>query len=228
MIVSSLLSVLAIAPLSVSSSILPPPQHVFSNPSTSPPTTLRIPSIHESAVQARRIFSLTPLGTLSTVFPPHASADEDAGLSHTPSSLGGAPIGLMDYTADCSSASKAPSSDAGEQSTQDGDPVILAISIATSFKNVEAGSNISLSLRWHPPSNYKYAYSAASLPRFSLMGYLAKIPDEEVLRENIAQCFVGYHADAAAWLPGNPIHRSEWVRLVVQEVYWIGGFGDRA
>jgi Pyridoxamine 5'-phosphate oxidase len=29
-------------------------------------------------------------------------------------------------------------------------------------------------------------------------------------------------------MPGNRIHQSRWVRLVVREVYWFGGFGDRA
>ena len=118
----------------------------------------------------------------------------------------------MDYYADC------------EPST--GNPTILAITIATSFKNVAAGSNITLSLRWHPPHRAKF-YSPANLPRFSLVGYLEDIPDEEVKVENLPGCFVQHHPDAAAWLPGNPIHESKWVRLVVQDVYWIGGFGDR-
>ena len=42
------------------------------------------------------------------------------------------------------------------------------------------------------------------------------------------ECFLGKHPDAAAWLPGNKIHESWWGRLVVNDVYWIGGFGDRA
>lgn len=46
--------------------------------------------------------------------------------------------------------------------------------------------------------------------------------------EGIAKCFTKYHPDAKAWLPGNSIHESYWVRLVVEDVYWIGGFGDRA
>lgn len=36
------------------------------------------------------------------------------------------------------------------------------------------------------------------------------------------------HKDAKYWLPGNRIHSAEWVRLVVQDIYWVGGFGDRA
>jgi hypothetical protein len=31
------------------------------------------------------------------------------------------------------------------------------------------------------------------------------------------------------WQPGNDIsHESEYMRLVVEHVYWFGGFGDRA
>jgi hypothetical protein len=123
----------------------------------------------------------------------------------------------MDYFADC------------EPST--GNPTILAISIATSFKNVASGSNITLSLRWEPRYSHLKPpshFSAAALPRFSLVGTLEDITDEEVASQHIAGCFVRYHHDAGAWLPGNPIHESKWVRLVVKEVYWIGGFGDRA
>lgn len=134
------------------------------------------------------------------------------------------PIGLPDYIADCES---------------DGNPTILAINIATSFKNVAAGSNITLSLQWtppHPPSSRIEAlmgrkpapYSAANLPRFSLLGYLKKIAKEEVEASELGKCFTQLHPDAKYWLPGNSIHESEWVRLVVQDVYWIGGFGDRA
>jgi hypothetical protein len=130
----------------------------------------------------------------------------------------------MDYIADCEST---------------GNPTILAISIATSFKNVVAGSNISLSLQWTPPyppkeriSSWKdkeaVPYSAANLPRFSLLGYLESIGEDEVEAKGLGECFTNVHPDAKYWLPGNRIHHSEWVRLVVQEVYWIGGFGDRA
>jgi hypothetical protein len=200
-----------------------PPQFVFSNPSEY--EGFRIPTSYESAIMARRILHLTPLGTLSTIFPPSKS------MENRPSGLRGVPIGLMDYIADCETT---------------GNPTILAINIATSFKNVAAGSNITLSLQWtppHPPSSRislpfmslfskskpkPTAYSAANLPRFSLIGYLEKIPKEHVEDIQLAKCFTHIHPDAKYWLPGNSIHESEWVRLVVTDVYWIGGFGDRA
>ncbi|KAF4548055.1 Hypothetical protein D9617_32g091750 [Elsinoe fawcettii] len=197
---------LPLAALQVSASILPEPQNIFSNLPTS---DWNIPTVHESAVQARRILRLTNLATLSTVFPSDKSGVEVQ--ENRPAGLGGAPIGLMDYYADCENS---------------GNPTILAIGIATSFKNVNAGSNITLSLRWHPQDG-KW-HSAASLPRFSLIGHLEDISDDEVKKESVTTCFVKSHPDSVAWLPGNRIHRSYWVRLIVDEVYWIGGFGDRA
>jgi hypothetical protein len=71
-------------------------------------------------------------------------------------------------------------------------------------------------------------YSAANLPRFSLVGYLEAISPEPVAAERLASCFRSKHPDARYWLPGNLIHDSEWARLVVTQVYWVGGFGDRA
>jgi len=194
-----------------------PPQYIFTNPSNN--HDLKIPTSYESAIMARRILHVTPLGTLSTVFPSSSSSHS---LEQRPSGLSGMPIGLMDYIADCESS---------------GNPTILAINIATSFKNVAAGSNITLSLQWTPPYPPKsriestpdtVPYSAANLPRFSLLGYLESISKEEVEAMELGKCFTKVHPDARYWLPGNPIHTSEWVRLVVTEVYWIGGFGDRA
>jgi hypothetical protein len=208
----SLLSSLALA----AATTPPAPQHIFSNPSSSS-SEFKIPTSYESAILARRILHLTPLGTLSTIFPSSHHAQEQR-----PSGLEGMPIGLMDYISDCE---------------ESGDPTILAINIATSFKNVASGSNISLSLQWTPPyppssrikaSKNTFDYSAANLPRFSLLGYLERISSEEVEAQSISTCFTQSHPDAKYWLPGNKIHQSEWVRLVVQEVYWIGGFGDRA
>lgn len=241
---------------------LAPPHtdHAFSNPSTPANTGFRVPSSYESAVMGRRILALSKLGHLSTVFPSHSSSasEEDVGEQgwRRPSNVGGSPIGMMDYVADC-------------ESEDVGNPTILAISMATSFQNVRAGSNISLSMRWTPPyapskrissassssstslldsirrvlfggpeedsdpqdgdAADTVPYSAANLPRFSLIGYLENIPeDAQDSGDDLAECFVHKHPDAKYWLPGNRIHHSEWNRLVVTAVYWVGGFGDRA
>ena len=204
----------------------------------------KIPTRYESAVMGRRIFALSKLATLSTIFPTTTSRQDDAGsLEQRPAGLEGLPIGLMDYVADCEG---------------NGIPTIVALRVVTSFKNARAGSNITLSMRWMPPYmpthrislvsrllsylSFNFAkssdtfsppdpvsYSAANLPRFSLVGYIEDInPDVEAKRA-LEACFVKKHPDARLWLPGaKAVHDGEWVRLVIQQIYWIGGFGDRA
>ena len=237
------------------------PSSLFLNNHDSPDVVShKIPTSYESAVMGRRILALSKLADLSTVFPgshPNSNSesssdsdsDEHAAAHAKPSGLSGVPIGLMDYVADCEG--------------DEGNPTLLAIKIATSFRNVEAGSNLTLSLRWIPPyppskrisffsrlsayipflsgvgdSPYSNSasdstpdpvpYSAANLPRFSLFGYLEPIHPSAVESVKLAGCFTSKHQDAKWWLPGNPIHQSSWARLVVTNVYWIGGFGDRA
>lgn len=186
----------------------------FQNPDVRTPN-LRIPSSYESAVQARRVLALQSIATLSTVFP-HTDA---SGQQSRPNDVGGAPIGLMEYYASC-----------GPETYN---PTILAISIATSFENAKAGSNMTLSLRYHPPadrppSDDPYTYSPANMPRFSLIGYLERLSPEEIQRNEVHSCFLKEHPHARPWTPGNIIHESWWAKLVVEEIYWIGGFGDRA
>lgn len=209
----------------------------------------RIPTSYESAVMGRRILGLTKLATFSTVFPAATNGKDvvDAQFSR-PAELDGLPIGLMDYIADCE---------------DEGNPTILAMRIGTTFRNVKAGSNITVSLQWTPPyapskrisfmsrltaylpfiggqgpyNRPLYSgndtpdtvpYSAANLPRFSLMGYLENVNADEQTSKKLATCYTDKHQDAKYWLPGNKIHTSEWARMVVTHIYWIGGFGDRA
>jgi len=221
--------------LSVASafSILHQPQHVFSNPPEEE-QYLRIPTVHESTIMARRILSLAAEGSLVTVFPEDSKAsstgdDEVDVMENRPQGMGGSPIGLMEYIADCEGT---------------GNPTLLAIDIATPFRNYKAGSNISLSVRWWPDQSHIYSHSSlfsnshaeeiptphtpAALPRFSLQGRLEPINLNDVHSATIPGCFLKKHPDSFLWQPGNDIHSSKYVRFVVEEVYWFGGFGDRA
>lgn len=204
----------------------------------------KIPSVHESTVMARRILHLSTLGTLVTTFPeatthdvPETNDDVTA-WEVRPAEVAGNPIGLMEYYADCEGT---------------GDPTLLAIGIATPFRNYAAGSNISLSVRWWPERKTSYPaamssllpawvwsdgeeevadiptpHTPAALPRFSLHGHLEPIPLEELVEGLVPACFLRSHPDSALWQPGNDVHVSQYVRLVVEHVYWFGGFGDRA
>lgn len=174
-----------------------------------------IPTVHESAVLARRMLRQSSIATLSTIFPSTSSSEQDAPLhaaENRPATVAGAPIGLMDYYADCFPG---------------GNPAILAIDIATTFRNAGSGSNVSLSLTW-TTSDRKWD-SPASLPRFSVIGRLVDVPSGDWETDwKLRACFLLKHPDAVSWLPGGRIHRSHWTKLVVEEIYWIGGFGDRA
>jgi hypothetical protein len=223
MLIPALLSLLPLAASSWIPSLSS--QHLFSNPTES---SFKIPTSYESAVLGRRILNLTPLATISTTFPSSHSPASDADELER-RGVSGIPIGLTEYIADCEDS---------------GNPTLLGISLSTYMRNAAAGSNISLSVQWtppHPPSSRikssllsskkddrDVGYSAANLPRFALLGYLEKIPEAEVSAKELRKCFLKPHPDARFWLPGNNIHESHWVRLVVQDVYWVGGFGDRA
>ncbi|KAI9893214.1 MAG: hypothetical protein M1814_000341 [Vezdaea aestivalis] len=170
----------------------------------------KIPTPFESALLARRLLHLVPNGILSSTFPSTSSP-------YVPSSVASLPVGMPDYISDCSIPNSSSLS-------TDNDPSLLAISIATTFRNAEAGSNVSLALSWDPP----HGQWKAALPRVSLIGYLESINGSAAEMDALGECFAERHPDSRAWFPGNPIHQSKWVRLRVRELYWVGGFGDRA
>ncbi|PFH58677.1 hypothetical protein XA68_13350 [Ophiocordyceps unilateralis] len=114
-----------------------PPQIVFENA----PRAAGIPTSRQSAVLGRRILALSKLATFSTVFPnPGPDAleiyDESDASSGRPDNLAGVPVGLVDYVADCE---------------DQGNPTVLAVDIGTSFRNVQAGSKLTISMSWTPP-----------------------------------------------------------------------------
>jgi len=175
-------------------------------------TPLRIPSRYESTVLGRRLLALSKTGVLTTVFPDNVTS------SRVPADVAHTPIGLPDYIASCEEPS--------------GNPTLLALTVSTSTKNAMAGSNASLALSWwdeYVHITHKQPWSAANLPRLSMTGYLEEMTAEEVKSKDVPGCFTKVHGDSVLWLPGKKwaAHKGLWMRFVVREVYWIGGFGDR-
>ena len=182
------------------------------------------PSRHYSTLLARRLLALSSTAILSTVFPQNIS--DIPAYARTPTDVAGISIGLPEYIADCS---------------DNGDVTIIALGVSTSTKNVKYADgdgtwsgNVSLSISWwdqysRPENAGHEPWSMADLPRVSLLGYLEEIPKHEVQEKEIEKCFVGKHRDARLWVPGSKsaAHLGVWARVVVQEVYWIGGFGGR-
>jgi len=162
--------------------------------------------MEESAIMARRMLRLEKIGTISTRYP---DVKDSAVI---PDSVSGSPVGLVEYFADCE--------------PQSGNPSLLGMTISTYYKNAIAGSNTTLSIRWHKPGSAPY--SAMTMPRFALIGKVEKMNLGIVDTLKMTECYAKYHPDAVPWLPGNRIHESFWMRLVVKEVYWLGGFGNQA
>jgi hypothetical protein len=179
--------------------------------------SFQIPSRYTSTLLARRLLALSPTGVLSTIFPPSSTHSLPTVFSSPPSSVASAPIALPDYLADCENS---------------GNPTLLALSVSTSTRNAIAGSNVSLSISWwdtYSRLTHHDPWSAANLPRASLIGYLEEMSEEDIKLNDIVACYTGVHRDSRLWLPGDSsaAHEGVWMRLIVQEVYWIGGFGDR-
>ncbi|KAF8540250.1 pyridoxamine 5'-phosphate oxidase-domain-containing protein [Trichophaea hybrida] len=162
-------------------------------------STASAPTVEQAAVQARKLLLSETITTLSTIYP--------YGERH---GLEGQPVGLMDYYADCS---------------EDGNPTLLGMKIATSFRNAAAyNSSISFSIRMHSP----HMFSPAAHPRVALIGTLSTVPPDSPEAERVKKCFTLRHPDARLWAPGNKFHGTYWVRFEVKSVYWIGGFGGIA
>lgn len=183
------------------------------------------PNWFESTLLARRLLAKSSAGVISTIFP-----DPPPSSSRAPPDVAGLPIGLKEYISDCDAS--LPS----ELSHDDnGDPTILALRVATTFKNIGAGSNLSLELDWWDhleeavPVYPGLPSSPAALPRVTLFGYLDPLPElSEYSTSQLEKCFLESHPDARVWLPGasGSPHASFWARMIVTGAYWIGGFGD--
>ncbi|KAK9463743.1 pyridoxamine 5'-phosphate oxidase-domain-containing protein [Lipomyces oligophaga] len=156
------------------------------------------PTVEESAVQLRKLVRSESFAELNTVY-------QDGPLN-------GSALGLLEYYADCD---------------EDGSLTILMVKVGHQFKNWEAGSPISFSIKHSPP--FGFSFSPASEPRASLVGSLSYIDtDDEDAISKAQSCFLHRHPDAKAWLPGNKVHDTSFMKFDVESVYWLGGFGNVA
>ncbi|GME96154.1 unnamed protein product [Ambrosiozyma monospora] len=111
---------------------------------------------------------------------------------------------------------------------------MLVIDMSSSNRNIEQGSKASLSIN---VGNHQYrdnvdphyiggiVGSTAGSPRVNFKGKFVDYEGSEAL---VGACFAKRHRDAVVWYPNNPIHSSHWSKFEIEEVYFVGGFGDRA
>lgn len=202
--------------------------------SNDPAHSTAYPSWFTTTLMARRILALSTTAVASTVFP-----DPLPPNSRVPSGVSGLSVSVNEYIADCDKflPPPAPSAGGAEESDRgegEGNPILLALYVGTTFRNTAAGSNISLTVDWWDhldstePVYPGFPLSAAGLPRMTLFGHLE--PLGKAVPGEMEECFLDAHPDARAWAPGrkDSPHAGYWTRMVVEQVYWIGGFGDIA
>ncbi|KAL3712879.1 hypothetical protein TMatcc_001581 [Talaromyces marneffei ATCC 18224] len=192
-------------------------------------STLRRPSWFDSVLMARRLLAKSSVGIASTVYQHSDSSSAPIAYHHAPQPAGlqGVSISLPEYIADCS-----------EVDGNNGNPILLGLYVSTTFQNIAKGSNISLSIDWWShvkdtdPVYPGFPLSEAGLPRISMLGYVERLDlssaTSSATKEGLEECFFATHPDAKVWAPRNPDspHSGFWARMVVTQVYWVGGFGD--
>lgn len=140
-------------------------------------SALNRPSWFTSTLMARRLLALSPSGVISTNFPESIPPS-----AHAPSDVAGLSIALREYIADCDGSLPSDLSH-----DDNGDPTILGLRIGTTFKNIAAGSNLSLQLDWWDhlseagPVYPGLPLSPAALPRVTLFGYLDYLDRKSVV-----------------------------------------------
>lgn len=137
----------------------------------------------------------------------------------------GLPTSSIEYYVDCDN---------------DGDFYWLVVDIGSPNVNIENGSPYLFSIRTgdHPPTDnvdISYPGGIESLvvgsPRLSIEGKIVPVHFDHIAdRMKLNLCFVRRHPDSKFWLPDLPVspHKTHWVKVMVENIYMIGGFGDRA
>ncbi|KAG7193812.1 uncharacterized protein KQ657_000505 [Scheffersomyces spartinae] len=178
---------------------------------------LHVPNEIEAASIARTLVNRESLANVNTL---KTFKQEDGTESQVP-------VSSMEYYADCDG---------------DGDPYWLVVDIGSTYQNIVDGSDYSFTIRVgdhplgdHVNPNYPggTTSSPAGSPRVQLFGKLVDVPPDSKSYDDwlkLKNCFTARHPDSKFWLPENVIspHKTHWVKFVVDKIYFVGGFGDRA
>ncbi|OBA19564.1 hypothetical protein METBIDRAFT_79572 [Metschnikowia bicuspidata var. bicuspidata NRRL YB-4993] len=178
--------------------------------------SLAWPGVADGAQVARTLVNRELLMNVNTI---QQRQGRDAGTAQN-----GLPVSSMEYYADCDG---------------DGDPYWLVLDIGTPAKNIARGSPYSFTIRAgdHPAQEHvdtRYpggvASSPAGSPRLTLQGELVAVGASPEALAKLERCFLERHPDAERWLPLNKRspHQAHWAKVVVSDVFMVGGFGDRA
>lgn len=174
-----------------------------------------IPTMIEAASIARTLVERESLMNINTIKSRKGEGGE----------LKRIPVSSMEYYADCD---------------EDGDPYWLVVDLGSTFTNIKGGSEYSITIRTGDHAlndNVDPKYpggipeSPSGSPRAIFEGKFVNVSFSNPLEMiRLERCFLKKHPDAKFWLPNSPFsaHSSHWTKFIVDDIYFIGGFGDRA
>ncbi|SCU85512.1 LANO_0C04500g1_1 [Lachancea nothofagi CBS 11611] len=111
----------------------------------------------------------------------------------------------------------------GVETSSNGNIILLLLNMSSTYQNWNADSKLSVSIEAH----HGFGKPAMASPRANYFGELKPLEKSKALEH----CFLKRHPDARWWIPDgehDKVHDAKWFELDVSEVYFIGGFGDRA
>ena len=118
--------------------------------------------------------------------------------------------------------------------SNNGNPILLLLEMSSSYGNYVKNGKFSASVEAHPRPGGPHHGSRGphdgpmAHPRATLFGELKELNASTEL----AHCFASRHPDAWPWIPTGSnetlVHDGRWFELDVEDVYFVGGFGDRA
>ncbi|KAG8983701.1 hypothetical protein FRB90_005828 [Tulasnella sp. 427] len=122
--------------------------------------------------------------------------------------LAGESLSLMEYYAPCH---------------KNGSLAVLFFGISLNGKNILASPNHSATFSLQAPPSL----SAATKPRFSMIGKFEIFGDKYPHGDELRKCYLKSHPDAW-WSPGGHgegVHGATWARFDPEAIYFVGGFG---
>jgi len=163
-------------------------------------------SHRQAAIHARELIHYRSEG-IGTLISSYADDEPD-------DSLRSLPIGLQEYFAPY----------------PDGDLVLLVLPISPIYRNILGDSRRGVTLAIQDELGTiqrKGMMWSANRRRLSVMGRLSVLLSEREQRE-AQKLYEEMHPDSRMWDGPDGPHGSFWARLVVEKVFYFGGFGDRA
>ncbi|SCU90602.1 LADA_0F05226g1_1 [Lachancea dasiensis] len=111
------------------------------------------------------------------------------------------------------------------QTSQNGNLILLLLNMSSTFQNWNKDAKLSVSVEMS--HRHGIGRPPMASPRANYFGELKRLEPSKALEH----CFLKRHPDARWWIPEgdhDQVRDGQWFEFDVSEVYFVGGFGDRA